>query len=123
MLEKEVAASAAAAAATLSSVMLSWVGVDHKSLFFGFVGAFITYALRETSEHSRLKSVLFIFSSAFFGGVFGMAFGDGAQPPAAMTLYLCVVGGSGTAIILTAGTTKSAILKKIRDVLSNGGGQ
>lgn len=75
MLEKEVATNAAAAAATLSSVMLS---------FFGFMGAFFTYALRETSGHSRLKSVVFVLASAFIGGVFGMAFGSersGAQLP------------------------------------------
>lgn len=123
MIDQETAIKAASAATTLSSVLLAWLGVDHKSLFFGFVGAFITYALRETSEHSRFKSVIFIFSSAFFGGVFGMAFGDGVQPPAAMTLYLCAVGGSGTAVILTAVTSKSAILEKIRNVFGNGGGQ
>ena len=71
MLEKEVATNAAAAAATLSSVMLSFFGVDHQSLFFGFMGAFFTYALRETSGHSRLKSVVFVLASAFIGGVFG----------------------------------------------------
>ena len=81
MLEKEVATNAAAAAAALSSIMLSFFGVDHQSLFFGFMGAFFTYALRETSKHSRLKSVVFVLASAFIGGVFGMAFGSGAQPP------------------------------------------
>lgn len=115
MLEKEVATNAAAAAAALSSIMLSFFGVDHQSLFFGFMGAFFTYALRETSKHSRLKYVVFVLASAFIGGVFGMAFGSGAQPPAPMTLFLCAVGGSGMSAILT--TSKTAAIEMVKRVL------
>ena len=115
MLEKEVATNAATAAATLSSVMLSFFGVDHQSLFFGFMGAFFTYALRETAGHSRTKSLILVLTSTFIGGVFGMAFGSGEMPPSPMNLFLCAVGGSGMSAILT--TSKSAVIEAIRRVL------
>ena len=121
MIQQEAAIKAASAATTLSSILLAWFGIDHQSLFFGFMGAFFSYAVTETRTFSRLKSVVFIFASTFIGAVFGMAFGSGEMPPSPMSLFLCAVGGSGMSAILT--TSKKAILEAIRRALGNGGEQ
>ena len=119
MLEQETAIKAASAAATLSSVLLAWLGVDHQSLFFGFMGAFFAYAVTETRAHSRLRSIVFVLASTFIGAVLGMAFGSGEVPPSPMNLFLCAVGGSGMSAILT--TSKAAAIEMVKRVL--GGSQ
>ena len=124
---EENAVRAKSAGDSIAVVALAFVGVDHKSLLFGLIGAFFTFAMAQTSNVSRTKAIALIVTSAFIGAVCGLALTGGEQPPSAMSMLLSAAAGAFPSAIMSAvaeSMSKGATLgKAFAGIFSAKGGE
>ena len=88
--------------AALASVLIAFTGVDTRSLLWGMVGAFFTFAVQETKAVNRKKAVILVITSGFIGAVCGLALTGDVQPPSSVSLLLSVAAGAFPSSILAA---------------------
>lgn len=123
MLNDETAARAVVTGNAIVGTAVAFVGVDHKSLLFGFVGAFFAFAMSRTKNVTRLRAVILIITSAFIGAVCGLALTGGGQPPSAMSLLLSASAGAAPAAILSALAESIARGAKLLGIFGAKGGE